>query len=86
MLSEQLRSPEAGGGFTFEQEILEALLRLRIESSHRFFLLGDAAEIPAFPGADDLPWLTTSRPPPPATLPHRLPHRLHHRRRLSGRD
>jgi glycosyltransferase involved in cell wall biosynthesis len=69
MLSEQLRSPEAGGGFTFEQEILEALLRLRIESSHRFFLLGHAAEIPAFPGADDLPWLTTSRPPPPSTAP-----------------
>jgi glycosyltransferase involved in cell wall biosynthesis len=69
MLSEQLRLPEAGGGFTFEQEVLEALLRMRIQSPHRFFLLGDATEPPAFPGAENLPWLTTSRPPPPVAPP-----------------
>ncbi len=73
MLSEQLQSPEMGGGFTFEAEVLDALLRVRAESPHRFHLLGDAAEMPGFLRESDLPWLTTSRPPPPPAPPPPAP-------------
>lgn len=69
MLSEQLQSPEMGGGFTFEAEVLDALLRLRSESPHRFYLLGAAAEIPRFLRESNLPWITTSPPPPPPPAP-----------------
>jgi len=73
MLSEQLQYPEMGGGFTFEAEVLDALLRLRAESPHRFHLLGDAAEMPGFLRGTNLPWLTTSLPPPPPAPPPRPP-------------
>jgi glycosyltransferase involved in cell wall biosynthesis len=69
MLSEQLQSPEIGGGFTFEGEILDALLRLRSESLHCYYLLGPSAEKPAFLSTIDLTWITTSPPPPPPAPP-----------------
>lgn len=72
MLSDQSQSPKMGGGFTFELEVLEALLRLRSESPHRFCLLGQAAEKPTFLSTSDLTWLTTS-PPPPSPPPRPLP-------------
>jgi glycosyltransferase involved in cell wall biosynthesis len=61
MVSEQLEWPEIGGGCMFEQEVVEALLRLRPESPHHFFLLGNAPEKPSFLNMSDLLWLTTSR-------------------------
>jgi glycosyltransferase involved in cell wall biosynthesis len=64
MLSDQLQLPEMGGGYTFEQDVVDALLRLRSESPHRFYLLGYAAEKPAFLCTSDLTWLTTSPPAP----------------------
>jgi glycosyltransferase involved in cell wall biosynthesis len=73
MLSEQLHSPEIGGGFTFERDLVDALLRLRSESAHRFCLLGNAPEMPAFLSTSGLTWLTTSPPPPVASPPPSLP-------------
>jgi glycosyltransferase involved in cell wall biosynthesis len=69
VISEQLQSPEMGGGFTFEQDVVDALLRLRSESLHRFYLVGEAPEKPAFLSTSDLTWLTTSPPPPVAPPP-----------------
>jgi glycosyltransferase involved in cell wall biosynthesis len=60
MLSEQLESPEMGGGFTFEQEIIEAFLRLRSESPHHFYLLSYLSEKPALIQATGLTWITIS--------------------------
>ena len=60
MVSNQ--TPHAGGGFTFEDEILEALLRLRTESSHTFFLLGYQSQRPSHLDATGLPWLSLYRP------------------------
>jgi glycosyltransferase involved in cell wall biosynthesis len=60
MVSSQ--TPQSGGGFTFEDEILEALLRLRGQSSHQFFLMGHQPERPAHLDATGLPWLTLHRP------------------------
>ena len=59
MVSSQ--TPQVGGGFTFEDEILEAFFRLRTESSHRFFLLGYAKEKPASLDHTRLPWLSLHR-------------------------
>src|SRR5258707_15590080 len=40
-------SPDAGGGYTFEQEILGSLMRLMPESRHEFtvFLIDPSAEV-----------------------------------------
>jgi glycosyltransferase involved in cell wall biosynthesis len=56
MVSSQ--TPEAGGGFTFEDEILEAFFRLRTQSSHHFFLVGYPAQRPPRFEASGLPWLS----------------------------
>jgi glycosyltransferase involved in cell wall biosynthesis len=60
MVSSQ--TPQAGGGFTFEEEILEALFRLRGESSNRFFLMGYQQERPAYLDPTGLTWLSLYRP------------------------
>ncbi len=59
MVSSQ--TPQAGGGFTFEDEILEALFRLRTETSHQFYLLGYPQERPAHLDRTGLPWLSLHR-------------------------
>lgn len=59
MVSSQ--TPQAGGGFTFEDEILEALFRLRTEVSHQFYLLGYPQERPAHLDQTGLPWLSLHR-------------------------
>jgi glycosyltransferase involved in cell wall biosynthesis len=59
MVSSQ--TPQAGGGFTFEDEILEAFFRLRSESAHRFFLVGYARERPAHLDHTGLGWLSLHR-------------------------
>ncbi len=55
------QTPQAGGGFTFEDEILEAFFRLRAESSHSFFLVGYPQEKPAHLAHAGLPWLSLHR-------------------------
>jgi len=59
MVSSQ--TPQAGGGFTFEDEILEAFFRLRTESPHRFFLMGHQPERPAHLDHTGLAWLSLHR-------------------------
>ena len=56
MVSSQ--TPLAGGGFTFEEEILNAFFRLRTASAHHYFLVGYAAKRPAQLEATGLPWLS----------------------------
>src|ERR1700730_4025285 len=58
MLSEQLQSPEMGGGFTFEQETLDALVRSQFDSPHRFCLLSYQNEMPPFLRPTGLTWIT----------------------------
>ena len=60
MVSSQ--TPQAGGGFTFEDEILEALCRLRQEVDHQFFLMGHQPERPAHLDGTGLAWLSLHRP------------------------
>ena len=60
MVSSQL--PQAGGGFTYEQEILSALFRLKRELPHEFILVGYQRERPAHWQSADLPWLSLYRP------------------------
>jgi len=55
------QTPQAGGGFTFEDEILEAFFRLRAESPHRFFLVGYPRERPAHLDPTGLAWLSLHR-------------------------
>lgn len=54
--------PQAGGGFTFEDDILEAFFRLRSQSNHQFSLLGYAPQRPPQLDATGLPWLSLHRP------------------------
>ena len=60
MVSSQ--TPQAGGGFTFEDDILEAFFRLRTESAHRFYLVGYGQERPAHLDPTGLPWLSLHQP------------------------
>ena len=55
------QTPQAGGGFTFEDDILDAFYRLRSESSHQFFLVGYPPERPAHLDHTGLTWLTLHR-------------------------
>jgi len=59
MVSSQ--TPQAGGGFTFEDEILEAFFRLRSELPHQFFLVGYPRERPAHLDHTGLTWLSLHR-------------------------
>jgi glycosyltransferase involved in cell wall biosynthesis len=60
MVSSQ--TPEAGGGYTFEDDILQAFFRLRSESKHDFFLVGYAPERPRHLDHTGLPWLSLHQP------------------------
>ena len=60
MVSRQ--TPDAGGGYTFEDEILKAFFLRREESPHRFFLFGQAPARPAHLDSTGLPWLSLHRP------------------------
>jgi glycosyltransferase involved in cell wall biosynthesis len=55
------QKPQAGGGYTFEDDILEAFFRLRPQAEHEFYLLGYGAERPAHLDATGLPWLSLHR-------------------------
>jgi len=59
MVSRQ--SPQAGGGFTYDQEITQALCRLRGESAHEFFLIGYQPERPSQFNSTGLGWLSLHR-------------------------
>jgi glycosyltransferase involved in cell wall biosynthesis len=55
------QTPQAGGGYTFEDEILQAFYRLSAESSHCFHLVGHAPVRPAHLDFTGLPWLSLHR-------------------------
>jgi glycosyltransferase involved in cell wall biosynthesis len=59
MISSQ--APQAGGGFTFEDDILQAFFRRQAESPHTYFLVGYAPTRPAGLDATGLPWLSLHR-------------------------
>jgi glycosyltransferase involved in cell wall biosynthesis len=63
--------PQAGGGLTYVQEILEGLNRRLTKTEHRFYLIGVEREKPAHLGHIDLPWLGSYQaemlPRPPAS-------------------
>jgi glycosyltransferase involved in cell wall biosynthesis len=69
MTSEQLHWPEIGGGFTFEHEIVQALLRLRTESRHRYTFLGYSPEKPPILAGTEIPWVNACFPPAPPEQP-----------------
>jgi glycosyltransferase involved in cell wall biosynthesis len=54
-------TPEIGGGFTFEQGIFDALLRLRRETPHELVLVGEAAQGPAL--LSEFPWICVKTKP-----------------------
>jgi glycosyltransferase involved in cell wall biosynthesis len=56
------QKPQAGGGWTFEDDILEAFFRLRSQARHDFHLVGYAPERPPHLAATGLPWLSLDRP------------------------
>ena len=56
------QTPQAGGGYTFEDDILQAFFRLKPDSAHRFFLVGYAENRPAHLESTGLPWLSLHRP------------------------
>jgi glycosyltransferase involved in cell wall biosynthesis len=60
MVSSQ--SPQIGGGFTFEEDILASFLRLHARSPHQFFLVGYPAVAPEALASTGLTWLTLHRP------------------------
>jgi len=60
MVSSQ--TPEVGGGYTFEDDILQALFRLRGKSGHDFFLVGHAPERPGHLDHTGLPWMSLHQP------------------------
>jgi glycosyltransferase involved in cell wall biosynthesis len=68
-VSEQLYWPEIGGGCTFEHEIVQALLRLRTESPHRYTFLGYSPEKPPILVGTDFPWVNACFPPAPPEHP-----------------
>jgi glycosyltransferase involved in cell wall biosynthesis len=54
MVSDQC--PEAGGGFTFEQGLMDSLQRLKSETSHELVMVGHALEVP--PCLSGMPWVS----------------------------
>jgi glycosyltransferase involved in cell wall biosynthesis len=59
MVSNQ--GPQAGGGFTYEDEIVQAICRLRGETTHDWFLIGYQQQRPAALDASGLPWISLHR-------------------------
>jgi glycosyltransferase involved in cell wall biosynthesis len=56
------QSPDAGGGFTFEQGLIEAIQRLRLETPHRLVMIGKPVKVPEC--LSEMPYisLTSTRP------------------------
>jgi len=54
MISDQC--PEAGGGFTFEQGLMDSLPRLKAETPHELVMIGDSVKAPAC--LSGMPWIS----------------------------
>ena len=54
VLSDQC--PDVGGGFTFEQGLVEALQRLKSETPHELVMIGEASHAPA--ALSGMPWVS----------------------------